>query len=93
MILYFSATGNSRYVATTLAKKLDDECVDLAKRMHAGDTSPIFSSSTAILSTASSAAASGRKGQAPIGQYYLLRVLQCVATECERGRRGIRGRR
>lgn len=27
MIMYFSATGNSRFVAKTLAKLLDDEAV------------------------------------------------------------------
>lgn len=49
MILYFSATGNTRFVAATLAKELDDECVDLAKRMHAGDTSPLSSSKPFVL--------------------------------------------
>ena len=33
MVLYFSATGNTRFLATELAKKLDDECVDLLSRI------------------------------------------------------------
>ncbi|WP_433569110.1 EFR1 family ferrodoxin [Tractidigestivibacter sp.] len=31
MILYFSATGNNRFVATELAKRLDDHAVSIAK--------------------------------------------------------------
>lgn len=49
MIMFFSATGNSRYVATELAKKLDDEAVDLTKRMHDGDTSPLHSEKPFVL--------------------------------------------
>lgn len=43
MILYFSATGNTRFLATELAKKLDDECVDLLSRIKKGDYSEIRS--------------------------------------------------
>ena len=39
MILYFSATGNTRFIATELAKKLDDECIDLLSRIKKGDFS------------------------------------------------------
>ena len=49
MILYFSATGNSRFVATSLAKALEDETVDLAKRMHQNDTSPLESRKPFVL--------------------------------------------
>lgn len=49
MIMYFSATGNSRYVATSLAKLLDDEAVDLMKLMHDGDTSPLSSEKPFVL--------------------------------------------
>lgn len=49
MIMYFSATGNSRFVAKTLAKLLDDEAVDLMKRMHNGDTSPLASDKPFVL--------------------------------------------
>ena len=33
MVLYFSATGNTRFVATELAKALDDEAMDLCSRI------------------------------------------------------------
>lgn len=33
MILYFSATGNTRFVAKELAKALDDEAMDLCGRI------------------------------------------------------------
>ena len=49
MIMFFSATGNSRYVATSLAEKLDDQVVDLGKRMHDGDTSPLHSEKPFVL--------------------------------------------
>ena len=29
MILYFSATGNTEYIAMELAKRLDDDCINL----------------------------------------------------------------
>ena len=43
MILYFSATGNTRHVARELAKMLDDECIDLLARVKNGDNSPLSS--------------------------------------------------
>ncbi len=49
MIMFFSATGNSRYVARSLAKLLDDEAVDLMRRMHDGDTSPLSSAKPFVL--------------------------------------------
>ena len=33
MVLYFSATGNTRFVAKELAKALDDEAMDLCGRI------------------------------------------------------------
>ena len=33
MVLYFSATGNTRFLATELAQKLGDECTDLLERI------------------------------------------------------------
>ena len=33
MVLYFSATGNTRFLATQLAEKLGDECTDLLERV------------------------------------------------------------
>ena len=49
MIMFFSATGNSRFVARSLAKLLDDEAVDLMRRMHDGDTSPLSSAKPFVL--------------------------------------------
>ena len=43
MILYFSATGNTAYIACELAARLDDECVNLLSRVRAGDHSPLRS--------------------------------------------------
>ena len=33
MIVYFSATGNTAFVAKELAARLNDECVDLLHRV------------------------------------------------------------
>lgn len=41
MILYFSGTGNSRYIAQRLASALHDELLDLNARIKAGDTSDV----------------------------------------------------
>lgn len=49
MIAYFSATGNSRYVAQEMARLLDDETVDLMKRMHDDDRSPLRSDKPFVL--------------------------------------------
>ena len=43
MILYFSATGNTRFVARQLAMRLGDEALDLLDRIKCGDCSPIHS--------------------------------------------------
>ena len=43
MILYFSATGNTRFVAERLAKCLEDESLNLLDRIRRGDCSPIHS--------------------------------------------------
>lgn len=43
MVLYFSATGNTEYVARELARQLNDECIDLLPRIRAGDLSPLYS--------------------------------------------------
>ncbi len=43
MILYFSATGNTRFIAKELASRLDDGCLDLLKRIREKDYSPITS--------------------------------------------------
>ncbi len=41
MIIYFSGTGNSKYVAERLSKALGDEALSLNERIRNGDTSPI----------------------------------------------------
>ena len=33
MILYYSATGNTEFVAQELARQLDDECLNLLERI------------------------------------------------------------
>ena len=43
MILYFSATGNTEFIAKELAKRTDDECVNLLKRIKEQDYTPIHS--------------------------------------------------
>ena len=43
MILYFSATGNTEYIAQELARRLGDECVDLLERIKKEDHSPLHS--------------------------------------------------
>ena len=43
MVLYFSATGNTRFIAEELASKLDDESLDLLNRIRQKDYSPIRS--------------------------------------------------
>ena len=43
MILYFSATGNTEYIASELAKRLDDECVNLLERFQKQDFTVLHS--------------------------------------------------
>lgn len=43
MILYFSGTGNSRYVAEEIAKKTQDVCVSLNQLMKKNDFHPLIS--------------------------------------------------
>lgn len=43
MILYFSATGNTRFVAEELAKRLDDSAMDLREKLRRKDCSPLSS--------------------------------------------------
>lgn len=46
MVLYFSATGNTEYIAKELAKRTNDECVNLLERIKKQDFSPIHSEKT-----------------------------------------------
>ena len=43
MVLYFSATGNTRYIAQLMAKKLGDTTLDMTKRIKNDDFSPVYS--------------------------------------------------
>ena len=43
MVLYFSATGNTEFVAKELAKRLDDECVNLLGRVKENNYEPLYS--------------------------------------------------
>ncbi len=43
MVLYFSATGNTEYIAKEIAKRTNDECLNLLERIKTQDLSPINS--------------------------------------------------
>ncbi len=49
MILYYSATGNTEYIAQELAKRLDDECVNLLSRIKEQDYSNLHSEKPFII--------------------------------------------
>ena len=49
MIVYFSATGNTRFIARQLAKLLGDDALDLGPRMRAGDFSDIRCEKTLVV--------------------------------------------
>nr|MDD6335618.1 EFR1 family ferrodoxin [bacterium] len=51
MILYFTGTGNSRYIAQRIAKALGDELVSMNDRIKAGETSPITSDARLVIVT------------------------------------------
>ena len=51
MILYFSGTGNSKYVAKRIADALGDEIVNLNARIKASDTSPVETDERVIIVT------------------------------------------
>ena len=43
MVLYFSATGNTEFIAKEIAKRIDDEAVNILPRIKSQDLSPIHS--------------------------------------------------
>ena len=49
MVLYFSATGNTEYIAQEIAKRLDDECVNLLHRVKSNDHTPLYSEKPFII--------------------------------------------
>ena len=51
MILYFSGTGNSKYVAKRIADSLGDALVNLNDRIKASDTSPVETGERVIIVT------------------------------------------
>lgn len=51
MILCFSGTGNSRYIAKKIADKLQDEIVDINAKIRAVDYSPIKTGDNVIVVT------------------------------------------
>ena len=51
MILYFSGTGNSRYVAQRIAEALGDELLSMNDRIKAGDTLPVASGERLVIVT------------------------------------------
>ena len=51
MVLYFSGTGNSRYIAKRIAEALEDDIIDLNARIKARDTSSIQTGQDVILVT------------------------------------------
>lgn len=49
MVLYYSATGNTEYIAQEIAKRLDDECIDLLPRIKNQDYSNLHSEKPFII--------------------------------------------
>ena len=50
MILYFSGTGNSKYIAERIAEALSDEVLNVGDRIKAGDTSAVNTGRDVIVS-------------------------------------------
>lgn len=51
MVLYFSGTGNSRYIAAQIAQALCVPTLDLNVRIQAADTSPVQTGPDIVLVT------------------------------------------
>lgn len=49
MILYFSATGNTEYIAKEVARRLNDECINLLDRIKKDDHSVLHSDTPFII--------------------------------------------
>ena len=49
MILYYSATGNTEFIAKELAKRLDDKCINLLERVKTQDHTPLHSEKPFII--------------------------------------------
>ena len=51
MVLYFSASGNTRYIATMIADRLNDECTDLLERIKTHDYTEVCSDKPFVICT------------------------------------------
>lgn len=51
MVLYFTGTGNSQYIASRIAEALNDELFSINDRLKSGDTSPVATGEALILVT------------------------------------------
>ena len=51
MVLYFTGTGNSRYIAKRIAEALGDELLSMNDRIKAGDISPVTSDERLVIVT------------------------------------------
>jgi len=51
MVIYFSGTGNTEYIAELIAEGLNDECVDLSDRIKNNDKSPLYSEKIYVICT------------------------------------------
>lgn len=51
MVLYFSASGNTEYIAKLIAKALDDECVNLLERIKKQDYTRVCSKKPFVICT------------------------------------------
>ena len=49
MVLYFSATGNTAFIAKELALRLNDECINLLDRVKTQDNTPLYSEKPFII--------------------------------------------
>ena len=51
MVLYYSGTGNSKFIAKCIASALEIDCLNLNERIKAGDTSSVQTEENVILVT------------------------------------------
>ena len=49
MVLYFSATGNTEYIAKQLASRLNDDCINILERVKTNNTEPLTSDKPYII--------------------------------------------
>ena len=49
MVLYFSATGNTEFIAQEIAKRLGDTCVNLLDRFKTNDLTPLHSETPFVI--------------------------------------------